>query len=109
MFLMSFVFIGCSTNKDSEYMNQMTELEEPVVLVINAGALKIKEVYATHELVMNENEILYYFPEKVEVGNRIYINDMVGFYIFTAEPIEILGWYGYEEADGAKLELIFGD
>jgi hypothetical protein len=107
MLLLSFAFVSCS--EETDYLEQMTELSEPKALEINAGSLRTKDVYATHELDMNEYEILYYLPEKVEVEDRIYINDLVGFYIFTAEPIKILGWYGYEEADRAKLELIFGD
>ncbi len=99
------VFLVSCSPPTKNYLAQMDELEEPTAF--QARTLVIEEtIWVTHMKLLNENETLYYAPEKVTVDGMIYLNDKEMFFIVQMDPSLLTN---YEEINKEQLKLIFED
>lgn len=106
--LLGLFVVGCSNSPP--YYEEMDKLEEPLGLEIYKNIIDTEVVYASHEMVLNEDEILYYIPESARFGNNIYINSLEsGYYIFNREKVPYLSYYNYRIATKGELRIIFED
>jgi len=96
------VVFGCAPSADS-YLDKMDELDEPLEFTPRT-ILGSESIWITHTKIINPDEVLYYAPKKVIVGDYIYINEIEGFLIVEMKPNYITV---YHEATDEELELIF--
>ena len=76
------LMVGCKKDHTKDYLSQMTELTEIVVIDEGVGFAK-STYYVSHKLVLNPDETLYYAPKKVQDGENIYLNEQELFFIIT--------------------------
>jgi hypothetical protein len=84
--------IGCSP--PAEPYDSMTQLE-PVQITANFGLFDSEKLWVTHELRLNDNEMLLYAPKNVKIGDNYYINDSEVYFIRSGTE----GDYRYERID----------
>jgi len=80
------LMVGCKKDHTKDYLSQMTELTEIVVIDEGAGFAK-STYYVSHKLVLNPEETLYYAPKKVQDGEDIYLNEQELFFIIAVDPV----------------------
>lgn len=97
--LLTFTLFACEvTTEKTDYRDMMTEIEPKKVEVSF-----FTDNYATYEFKMNETQTLYYCPEKVMIGNNIYINDKTGYFIITIDGFS----KSSKKVDLSYLKLLF--
>lgn len=97
--LLTFTLFACEvTTEKTDYRDMMTEIEPKKVEVS-----VFSNNYATHEFIINETQTLYYCPEKVTIGENIYINNKVGYFVITTNAFGKT----YNEVDLSYLKLLF--
>lgn len=98
--LLLFALMGCSfTTERTDYTEFMTEIEAKEVSI---GLFS--KAYATHEFVLNEEQTLYYFPEKAETNGKIYLNDKTGYYLISSGIT-----MESKKLEPEDLKIIFGE
>ena len=80
------LMVGCKKDHTKDYLSQMTELTEIVVIDEGVGFAK-STYYVSHKLVLNPEETLYYAPKKVQDGEDIYLNEQELFFIIAVDPV----------------------
>jgi hypothetical protein len=94
-----FILVSCS-NKN--YYDEMVELDPPIQVAISG-----ENVWFTHELSLNDNEILYFAPRSVKIDGQVYLNKYSKYYIYTIKPT-IFQFNQYRLASSDDLKEIFG-
>ena len=92
--------ISCS---GQDYYEKMTALDPPEQHNVNFVS---DPVWITHEMVLNDNEILYYAPRSMSHDNQFYMNEQEQYYIYTIES-DIFWLTQYEIATEDDLKEIF--
>lgn len=99
------ILVSCSIS-NKNYYEEMETLEEPEKITIMVF-LTEESIWVTHKFELNEEETLYYAPEKVKVGTKIYLNDQEQYIILKTNTGILEQNYEFIEKD--QLETIFED
>ena len=99
------ILVSCQEDHTEDYLSQMTTLTEPEAIEVWEGFTK-NTYYASHKLVLNPEETLYYAPKKVQDGEDIYLNEQEMFFILTVHP-GLITTTTSKKATAEELKLIF--
>lgn len=105
---LSLFLLSCDSNALTRVktFERMDKLEEPYEIVLESlSSLNVEKFYATHALVLNENQTIYYAPETYEYEDDLYINKMSGYYLYDKNDDGFLT-DGYNEISEDEVKEI---
>ncbi len=96
--------LACTPVKEPwEQMNPHTEPFRMEVCLKDFCLFDKEKLWVTHELKLNDEQMLYYAPKSIRVGENLYTNEREVYFIRDGTD----GRFIYKEADKTMLRQIF--
>jgi len=106
MWIIGVLVLSACSRTNQEYWKEMPEVE-PTSVLVEEQIFNSLYLYADRKMILNPTQTLYYFPERIKVGDDLYINSKTGYFLLTTRGT---GWsttYTREWQTKEQLELIF--
>lgn len=97
------ILIGCTPAARPNYFLEMEELDEPLAVDVRIG-FPAKRMWVTHQLILNDDETLFFAPATVRHDGNVYVNERDQ---YLKRGVGSFGNYNWIEVDDNYLKLIF--